>query len=253
MKRFFGLIFGAALSSASAADFPVKAPMASPVPWTGVYIGGFGSYSVSDFNFPDPAVGLMRAKGWMGGVTLGADYQLGQVVVGALGDVGFGDNGLTSMNGNVMTESVRERLFSTIRGRAGYLFGPVLLFASAGVAFADAEQTETCPSGALFGFCHRAGPYSLSASRLFVSGVYGGGAEWLFAPHWSAKVEYLYSNLGTETFNLGAVPAVGGVPTPIPLPPGQHTVGTPAAAILTSSRDVSLRQQEIKFGINYRF
>ena len=30
----------------------------------------------------------------------------------------------------------------------------------------------------------------------------GGGVEWMFAPHWSAKVEYLYVNLsGSNSLN----------------------------------------------------
>jgi outer membrane immunogenic protein len=29
----------------------------------------------------------------------------------------------------------------------------------------------------------------------------GGGAEWLFAPHWSAKLEYLYVDLASSGIN----------------------------------------------------
>ncbi|MGH6869050.1 MAG: outer membrane protein, partial [Methylocella sp.] len=41
---------------------------------------------------------------------------------------------------------------------------------------------------------------SLSNSR--VGWTAGGGLEWLFAPNWSVKVEYLYYDLGTATFAL---------------------------------------------------
>jgi outer membrane immunogenic protein len=38
----------------------------------------------------------------------------------------------------------------------------------------------------------------------------GAGVEWAFAPHWSAKVEYLYIDSGNiEVFNVGGV-AVNG-------------------------------------------
>jgi outer membrane immunogenic protein len=47
-------------------------------------------------------------------------------------------------------------------------------------------------------------PYSsfggLSNSR--VGWTAGGGAEWLFAPNWSVKVEYLYYDLGSVTYGL---------------------------------------------------
>ena len=41
---------------------------------------------------------------------------------------------------------------------------------------------------------------SLSNSR--VGWTAGGGLEWLFAPNWSVKVEYLYYDLRTPTFAL---------------------------------------------------
>ena len=40
-------------------------------------------------------------------------------------------------------------------------------------------------------------------------GLNDGGAEWMFAQNWSAKIEYLYSNLGTTTIQTGAIAAFG--------------------------------------------
>jgi opacity protein-like surface antigen len=31
----------------------------------------------------------------------------------------------------------------------------------------------------------------------------GLGSEWMFAPGWSTKIEYLHADLGTETFSSG--------------------------------------------------
>ena len=38
----------------------------------------------------------------------------------------------------------------------------------------------------------------------------GGGVEWLFIPNWSAKVEYLYYDLGSKNYSVigGTLPAV---------------------------------------------
>jgi outer membrane immunogenic protein len=35
----------------------------------------------------------------------------------------------------------------------------------------------------------------------------GAGAEWLFFPRWSAKLEYLYYDLGNVSFNAGVLNA----------------------------------------------
>jgi outer membrane immunogenic protein len=34
----------------------------------------------------------------------------------------------------------------------------------------------------------------------------GGGVEWMFVPHWSAKVEYLYIDTGDTSVTLFGVP-----------------------------------------------
>ncbi len=64
----------------------------------------------------------------------------------------------------------------TVRGRAGWLFTPTLLvYGTAGFAYGGVQawaQTNT-----------RTGWTA------------GGGLEWMFAPNWSAKVEYLYADL----------------------------------------------------------
>lgn len=237
---FLASVLALAAPAALAADFPVKAypatAAAAAYSWTGFYIGGFGDYSWQRSGFPDPAVGTMKADGFMGGVTIGGDYQTGSVVFGAIGDVAFGNVGVTAMNGSVMTENVTEKIFATARGRLGYLVTPQLLFyGTAGLGIASVDHNETCPEGAQFGFCstkpRKAGPYSLTGDQLYLGYVAGAGVEWQFARNWSTKVEYLYSDLGAKTYFLGASP-----------------IGVP-----TNTREISLKQQQVRFGVNYRF
>ena len=66
-----------------------------------------------------------------------------------------------------------------MRGRVGYLFTPTLLiYGTAGFAYGGVDA---------FGF-----------SNTRTGWTAGGGLEWLFAPHWSAKVEYLYVDLASN-------------------------------------------------------
>jgi len=78
----------------------------------------------------------------------------------------------------------------TVRGRAGWLFTPTLLvYGTAGFAYGGIQA------------------WSYTNSR--TGWTAGGGLEWMFAPNWSAKVEYLYADLssggatGTFGWNYG--------------------------------------------------
>ncbi|MGA8170408.1 MAG: outer membrane beta-barrel protein [Methylocystis sp.] len=99
------------------------------------------------------------------------------------------------------TSSLTKSLnyLGTVRGRVGFLVTPTLLvFGSGGLAYGGANFTNGV-------FQSSSNPnFPLSA----VSAVYsdarvgwaaGGGFEWMFAPHWSAKVEYLYYDLGSAS------------------------------------------------------
>jgi outer membrane immunogenic protein len=80
--------------------------------------------------------------------------------------------------------------FGTVRGRAGYLFNDILLYGTAGLAFGEL-------TGQTFG---------LSESHTSVGWTAGLGAEFLFAPGWSTKLEYLYVDFNDSTFTITGVP-----------------------------------------------
>jgi outer membrane immunogenic protein len=74
--------------------------------------------------------------------------------------------------------------FGTVRGRAGWLFTPTLLvYGTGGFAFGETQA---------WGF-----------SNTRTGWTAGGGLEWMFAPRWSAKVEYLYVDLTNSGNNNG--------------------------------------------------
>jgi outer membrane immunogenic protein len=64
----------------------------------------------------------------------------------------------------------------------------------------------------------------------------GGGLEWMFATNWSAKIEYLYANLGTTTIQTGAIAAFG-----------------PWAGVQASLVKAPFNSNVVKAGINYHF
>ncbi len=87
----------------------------------------------------------------------------------------------------------------TVRGRVGYLVTPTLLiFGTGGLAYGGMTftngvfQSSTNPN---FPFSAVSADYSDAR----IGWTAGGGLEWMFHTNWSAKVEYLYYELGTAT------------------------------------------------------
>jgi len=89
--------------------------------------------------------------------------------------------------GGVLVTSNSDQLGS-VTGRLGYTWGPALLYAKGGYAWKDGNNLNVSVAGLPQAFTtngnHRDG-YTV-----------GAGLEYMFAPNWSAKVEYQYYNFG---------------------------------------------------------
>src|SRR3954447_10530180 len=141
-KLLLALSAVAAFSApAFAADMAAKAPMAAPIPyattpWTGFWIsGGFG-YGLADIEHSvrsplDPAVAFdvghdNGARGWLGKVGIGYDYQMSSWVIGAFADAQFadiaGNSSFLGFNGRF-----RNDWSWAAGGRIGYVALPGLL------------------------------------------------------------------------------------------------------------------------------
>jgi outer membrane immunogenic protein len=182
------LLLAAPLTGANAADMAVKAPPAAPVSaynWTGLYVGLEGGYdwgsSVQFFtNGGGGTTNRYNIRGGEGGGTLGYNWQIQQWVLGVETD--FSDshiNGTTGTTatygcGTVCATTVDD--FGTLRGRLGYAWNNVLLYGTGGWAYGSIKSNL---NGGLV--TNQRGGWTA-----------GAGAEYGFAPHWSAKLEWLY-------------------------------------------------------------
>jgi outer membrane immunogenic protein len=210
---------------ALAADLPARPYTKAPVytapaavyNWTGFYIGGHIGGAFAGNN------SLQGSDGrFLGGVQGGFDYQFAtNWVLGAEAQYSWlanGNNGGVTFPGATVVTGNSDQLGS-VTGRLGYTWGPTLLYAKGGYAWRDNNNIGVTVAGVPAAFTtdggHKDG-YTV-----------GGGLEYMFAPSWSAKVEYQYYNFGSTTFTGGPAPIIG-----------------------ARFRD---DEQTVKAGINYRF
>lgn len=196
MKKLLAtIVTSAALCSAPAlaADMPVKVSSAPISDWTGFYAGlvGGGGWGRSEQIAPGPAsTGKFDISGGTAGGTLGYNWQSGLFVLGIEGDYSWtGINGSTTVTCGVSC-STDLRSLGTVRGRLGYAAGQFLPYVTGGYAFGDLRRTFGATSG----------------SKTADGWTAGAGIEAMFAPHWSAKVEYLYVDFGKTNVPIGGFP-----------------------------------------------
>jgi high affinity Mn2+ porin len=182
--------------SAIAADMPVKAAyIRSVFDWTGLYVGahaGFGRGS-STAVLADPATSTTSNSfgGMIGGVQAGYNYQLPSgMLLGVEADISFPNyltsNSVVSSLATVRSDVTEQLDYAgTARGRVGYVAGPWLVYATGGLAWAGERFLNTPAIGSNEKTLH---------TRL--GWAAGGGVEYAFAPHWSLRLEYLYSQFG---------------------------------------------------------
>jgi len=99
----------------------------------------------------------------------------------------------------------------TVRGRLGFLLTPALLvYGTGGLAYggvtASTSITQANPASGAAIVQPWFGTGAFSDTR--VGWTAGGGLEYLFWQKWSAKVEYLYYDLGNVTFNVSPLVVV---------------------------------------------
>jgi outer membrane immunogenic protein len=234
MRRSLLLVAACAIVSvqaASAADMPIKAPAHAPVAvsnWTGFYLGGqVGGGWASNTQTNIDATGAFSAgtvlnattpSGVLGGVYGGYNYQINQFLAGVDVDYSYaslmGGNATDpSNNGGAARTTVslqRVKTLGTATGRLGYIFNNNLLFFGKGgwawSSWSGASTTTSNTTGAVT---------SVGSNSTNRNGwTLGTGAEWAFAAHWSAKLEYDYVKFNTVNFNSTDVASTGVVTFP---------------------------------------
>jgi outer membrane immunogenic protein len=169
------------------------------------------------------ATGEFPAKaGFMGGGQFGYNLQLADRWIagfeadfqGLVTDAGGSDSRYSAADvsgfaghgvGTDLSVTKRIDFLGTVRGRLGYLVVPrLLVFGTGGFAYGHVKSgltiSQSLIGSGLGGLEARPGT-ALSTSRIQAGWTLGGGFEWMFASNWTAKIEYLYYDLGKVTSN----------------------------------------------------
>jgi len=161
--------------------------------WTGFYIGGHvGGAFASSNTFNGLAISDSNAR-LLGGLQVGGDWQFApNWVLGVEGQYSWlGNNFMTAIFPGSIIYNNDQRAIGSITGRVGYTWGPGLAYVKGGYAYSDNRETLTiagAPTAFTFDSNHRDG-YTV-----------GAGVEYMFAPNWSAKAEYMYYDFGNSRF-----------------------------------------------------
>ena len=221
------VIVVATMASAKAADLLTKAPPLPPpaaAGWTGWYVGanagwaGSASNTVTNTGTDTGIGGLGSAigkvipasiplgySGFIGGAQFGYNWQVDYLVAGL--EIDF--DGISAKAGTVIPDAPPPPGFlpapvstsatraldwlGTFRGRVGVTpVAPLLLYATGGLAVGE----RSLGIGVVAPVAIPPVNVSNQASNTSAGWTIGAGVEWMFAPHWSLKAEYLYVDLG---------------------------------------------------------
>jgi outer membrane immunogenic protein len=235
-----------------------------PCNWTGFYMGanvGYAFEGNADVtldlggqwnNFPHPrdadVVGPLgsrdlNASGVVAGGFLGYNYQWHRFVFGAEADVDYVglrdsfNSGIVTVNPRPLFPSLggvrhsyETNYLATVGPRVGYAVDRFLLYATGGLAIGDLKFSQRIVE-----------PQSVfseegSSDGTQVGWTVGGGVQYCIAEHWSARVEYRYTDLGCTDFNTAATEG-----------------GTPSTEIFTGHHEACLTYHSVTAGLAYKF
>jgi len=250
-------LVGAQPSPTRAADIPLPTkapPLSTPssYDWTGLYVGGHAGHAFGSSEWTSTQAGMPSAGGsfdltngynpssgagsYFLGFQAGYDYlTASRWLFGVEADVSFpsfvgGTNTVATLPTGTVSELERVEFSGNVLGRVGYApsfaAGHWLFYATGGLAWSYEQFTRTQLAGMPAG--GTAVPRMVENAFLVprVGSAVGAGVEVALASHWTAQLQYLFTDYGS---------------TSVTFPAGAQQLAS----------DLTLHQ--VRLGLNYRF
>jgi outer membrane immunogenic protein len=223
--------------------------------WTGFYIGLNAGAAINDSHYDlspgkgyegDPDNPLRSDSGefddtsFTGGVQAGYNYQINNFVIGIETDFNYNgvdesdhvDRALAAPLGGQFIHTVKQEIdyFGTLRARAGFTpTDTLLVYATGGLAYGRVRSSSHVQFDVPV-----EDNYSGSKSSTQTGWTIGGGLEYALSCNWSIKAEYLYVDLGSQSYSSWSQDPICGNDC-------------------SYTTDLKTRENVVRFGINYKF
>lgn len=207
--------------------------------WTGFYVGGnlgyhWGGGDGNSIGYYSPTPGVQAdlmqnvALGWLptklggsqdgftAGAQAGYNYQFNSFVIGVEGDINWVGGGKTSNAWYISTGATAGdwagygsassglSWLGTVRARLGFAVDHFLFYGTGGFAFGNSDSSfGVAATDYRFDPVRSYGWYG-SKSDTAVGWTLGGGVEFAFTNNWTAKIEYLYYDLGDQSYTVAS-------------------------------------------------
>ncbi|MGU3492857.1 TonB-dependent receptor domain-containing protein [Xanthobacteraceae bacterium A53D] len=229
--RTFYASLTASFGGADGLDLPRFPRFGKPVPlgedWTGFYVGAHGGGAFAHMSGTTTAAGVPlplegvdhTTKDLMFGGQAGFNYQFdNRIVVGIEGEYSrtymegtrdvLATEGTLAAKGVLASQTTYEFDWTAaLRGRVGYAFDRLFIYATGGVAFLHEEQTRDQYRSDQ---ADRWNPYGNTTQAYFIESAkknrmgwtLGAGAEYALSNRWSVKADYSFSRFAAGDFNF---------------------------------------------------
>ncbi|MBN2438323.1 MAG: porin family protein [Deltaproteobacteria bacterium] len=203
IKLLGTVVFSLAVFTMSAG--PAQAQGVGQKGLSGFYVGALIGYATGEYSSDMSEQVDHEPTGGLLGVQMGWSLSSGPMIFGIDADIARtnieGEDSITMM-GYKSDVSHDINYLGTVRGRVGFMAGPVLIYGTAGLAMADLDNKIVVSyNGQLIG--------SDEQDSWHTGWTVGAGIEYPITPNFSVGAEYLYIDMGREevTMNIGGYPA----------------------------------------------
>lgn len=147
--------------------------------WTGFYVGGNAGWGWGSALGTDPS-------GYLIGLQAGYNFQYASGLLAGIET----DIAISGIDGSASGRTFELDYLGTVRGRLGYTVDRFMLYGTAGLAYGRGDVRQG----------------GLSNEQTHFGWTIGAGVEAMVAPNLTARLEYLYADLGRETYTTVSGP-----------------------------------------------